>query len=531
MRKLLHLAFTIVLGFPVAIAPSSLLHPAAARAPRPYFNCAAFAAESNVVLAWDRALLTVISQTPTAPTVASRSLAVLHTAIYDAWAAYDEHALATTTFGLHRRPPAERTEANKREAISYAAYVAAANLYSDLKSVCFQPLMNALGYSVAVDADNADVLPSDPTTPGGLGVWAGRQVIAVHRSDGSNENCEKFFGTCVYPDKSGYVPVNAPAPVTGTATLVDPNRWQPLIVRDPDYAGDCALAGAAVFTQTFTTPHWGNVQPFAFSDAAAVTTTLGQILWPDPGYELQAREMISISGELDDEKKVIAEYWSNGPDTVLPPGHWALFGQYVSARDAHSLDDDARMFFTLTNAVFDAGIMAWGAKRAHDSVRPITAVHFALAGQTARAWAGSGQGVRDIPAEEWLPYQKPCFVTPPFGEYVSGHSAFSAAGAEVLRNFTGSDAFGESVVIAAGSSVIEPGITPSQPVTLTWATFSEAADQSGLSRRYSGIHFERGDLDGRALGRVAGEHAWARAQQYISGTLPTYAVLVPFLER
>jgi hypothetical protein len=66
-------------------------------------------------------------------------------------------------------------------------------------------------------------------------------------------------------------------------------------------------------------------------------------------------------------------------------------------------------------------------------------------------------------------------------------------------------------------------------VTLTWATFTEAADQSGLSRRYGGIHFERGDLDGRTVGRVAGERAYARAQQYISGTLPVDVVYVPMV--
>src|SRR5439155_25372346 len=103
-------------------------------------------------------------------------------------------------------------------------------------------------------------------------------------------------------------------------------------------------------------------------------------------------------------------------------------------------------------------------------------------------------------------------------EYSSGHSNFSADGAEILRLFPGSDRFGASVTFAAGSSVVEPGIAPARDVTLSWETFSDAADQAGMSRRYGGIHFEQGDLDARATGRLAGRAAWAKAQTYFSGT-------------
>ena len=109
-------------------------------------------------------------------------------------------------------------------------------------------------------------------------------------------------------------------------------------------------------------------------------------------------------------------------------------------------------------------------------------------------------------------------VTPPFSEYYSGHSTFSAAGAEVLKLFTGSDYFGNSVTIAAGSSNVEPGLVPSAPVTLSWNTFTAAANEAGLSRRYGGIHFIDGDIAGRAVGRKVGKQAFAKAQEYIKGT-------------
>ncbi|MEJ7818512.1 MAG: hypothetical protein WKF49_07490, partial [Thermoleophilaceae bacterium] len=102
-------------------------------------------------------------------------------------------------------------------------------------------------------------------------------------------------------------------------------------------------------------------------------------------------------------------------------------------------------------------------------------------------------------------------------EYISGHSTFSAAGAEVLKRFTRSDEFGGSVTLPAGGSRVEPQSVPARDVTLRWATFSDAADQAGVSRRYGGIHFEQGDIDSRTIGRRIGAQAWDRAQAYFRG--------------
>jgi hypothetical protein len=88
----------------------------------------------------------------------------------------------------------------------------------------------------------------------------------------------------------------------------------------------------------------------------------GPALYGSPQYRRQAQELINFSANLTDRQKMIAEYWANGPHTELPPGHWDLFAQYVSARDNQSLDDDVKMFFALTNAIFDAGIASWDVK-------------------------------------------------------------------------------------------------------------------------------------------------------------------------
>jgi hypothetical protein len=129
------------------------------------------------------------------------------------------------------------------------------------------------------------------------------------------------------------------------------------------------------------------------------------------------------------------------------------------------------------------------------------------------AWGGPGQGTRRIRGEAWQPY----IATPPFPEHPSGHSTFSAAAAAVLARFTGSDRFGASVTIPAGSSRVEPGTTPAADVVLSWPTFTDAADQAGRSRRYGGIHFRTGDLVGRALGAMVGARAWRGAAELLAG--------------
>jgi hypothetical protein len=175
------------------------------------------------------------------------------------------------------------------------------------------------------------------------------------------------------------------------------------------------------------------------------------------------------------------------------------------------------MFFALTNALLDASIAVWDCKRVFDSVRPITAIRFLMAGREIRAWGGPFKGTQTILGEQWRPYQTGAQPSPAFPEFSSGHSAFSAAAAEVLRSYTGSDAFAYSVTIKAGASGVEPGAVPAQDVTLAWSTFSEAADQAGISRRYGGIHFKEGDIQSRTMGRKIGAQAWAKARAYFAG--------------
>jgi hypothetical protein len=79
--------------------------------------------------------------------------------------------------------------------------------------------------------------------------------------------------------------------------------------------------------------------------------------------------------------------------------------------------------------------------------------------------------------------------------------------------------------VTVNYSLVEPWLVPAQPVRLEWATFTEAADEAGMSRRYGGIHFAQGDLVGRALGRQVGARAWEKAQRFIAGAATPVADL------
>jgi hypothetical protein len=442
----------------------------------------------NVALSWNRAALEAVRQTRIGPPIVARALHVLHAAMYDAWAAHGDLAFGRRLGDMARRPLADRTQAARREAVSFAAHRALVDLFPS-QATAAAKLMGELGY------DPQAIGPEG--SPSAVGVLAARTVLALRRGDGANQLGDLGAGPGQaaepYGDWTGYRPVN------DLMRLVDPNRWQPLPT--PDGAG-----------QRFLVPHWGLVAPFAL-EAGWELRPRGPRRHPGPGFLVQAAQLLAGSAGLTDEHKAIAEYWADGPGSETPPGHWCLLAQEVSARDGHSLDEDVRLFFALTGALLDAGIACWDAKRAYDSVRPVTAIRFLFAGQEVSAWGGPGLGTRRIRGEEWQPY----IATPPFPEYVSGHSTFSAAAATVLARFTGSDRFGASVTIPAGSSRVEPGSTPAADVVLSWPTFTDAASQAGRSRRYGGIHFKKGDLVGRALGALVGARAWRVADELFSG--------------
>jgi hypothetical protein len=434
------------------------------------------AGHDNIVLRWNAEALEAVRHSTLPPPAIARALAILHTCIYDAWAAYQPTAAGNY---YHVKASSTPDDEPVVRAISFAAHRALVDLFP-ARRAHFDALLVELGYD-PMDANHADSR---------LGVDAAQAGLHVRFDDGANQRAG-------YADYTGYVPVNTPD------VLVDPFRWQPLRMADGT-------------VQQYALPHWGHVQPFALPSADALRPP-PPVFFPHGLYRKQAIEILHMSAQLTDRDKVIAGYWADGPRTETPPGHWCLFAAFVSRRDGHTVEQDVKLFFVLTNALMDAGIAAWDAKGHYDYVRPVTAIRFLFGGQPVRAGAGPFLGTLLIPGDTWRSY----VATPPFPDYVSGHSTFSAASAEVLRLFTGSDRFDAQVTIPAGGSPIEPGLVPRTDVTLVWRTFSEAADEAGLSRRVGGIHFEDADLAGRAMGRRIGALVWKKARAHFDGIAPT----------
>lgn len=441
----------------------------------------------DLVTRWNAQLLQAVRDTNPAPPVVARMLAVAHTCMYDAWAAYDRRADGTRFGDKLRRPERERSDQNRRAAISHAALMAAIDLFPSQRAK-LEAFMRQAGF----DPHDRSTVPS----------WVGRTacaaVLKFRHADGSNQLGDLHEGA--YSDYTGYRARNTPD------SVLNPQRWQPL--RVPTAAGGFVI-------QRFAVPHWGFVRPFAIDVRRMRFRQPAQ--YGSKAFVEQTREVLSYSAALTDVQKCVAEYWSDGPRSETPPGHWNLFAQFVAERDRHGLDEDIKMFFALNNAVMDAGIEAWWVKRVTDYVRPVTAVQYMFAGKLVEGWSAASGSTELIRGEDWRPYQAATFVTPPFAEYVSGHSTFSAAAATVLRRFTGSNVFGFSTVIEPGSSPIEPNVVPAAHVELSWGTFEDAADEAGLSRRYGGIHFRDADLEGRRLGGEIGAAVWEKAERLFEG--------------
>ena len=481
---------------------------------------------------WIEAMLTAIELNPPSPTATTWRIWIVTSSMYDASAAYDRDALGTVTGNDLRQPARLRTAANRAQAVDYAAHRALTFAFPD-QTATFDSVLALHGHAIRVGGDSR--------SPAAIGQMVADRVIAHRLSDGSNAgNGFAEITSATYP---------TPYEPRGGGETVDPNRWTPLSVPTGtlvDSHGNPIVDHsdpASYRDQRYLTPHWGAVEPFALTSgdqfrpspppllgsSEPYVDALGAVMTNDEAYRSQAAELLEISGHLDDDDRVSAEFWADGPHSWTPPGHWIQLAIGVSLRDHHSLDEDIRMFMALSGGLLDAGIAAWDAKREFDYVRPATGVPYLYHGEQVTAWAGPNLGIQIIDGDDWRPYQSPTFVTPPFAEYVSGHSTFSRSAAEILTAFTGSpqmydgatllgrdyDGDGEEDLLgrhvaSPGSLTIEAG--PDQTVVLEWDTFRDAADEAGYSRRYGGIHFQDGDLRARAMGAQIGVQAYERAE-------------------
>lgn len=278
-----------------------------------------------------------------------------------------------------------------------------------------------------------------------------------------------------------------------------------------------------------------------------------------------------------DYARALVEYWTNGPRDETPPGHWNVLANAVADAprferrllgSGASLDPlawDVHLYLALNGALHDAAVATWELKRRYPSARPITLVrHLAGLGQRSDpaapahhpaglplvpgsiepiteassapggrhahlaryagelalfAWPGE-PGDRDerasdiawIRAKDWVPHQAHAVASPAYPGYVSEASAFGHAAAAVLGALTGSEFFPGGVASAQVDRLrIERG--PTEPVSLEWARYADAADQAGQAGVYGGTQIEPDVSAGRRVGARVGELSLARARR------------------
>jgi RHS repeat-associated protein len=255
--------------------------------------------------------------------------------------------------------------------------------------------------------------------------------------------------------------------VVAETPSTDLGKWRPTL---PKYDG------AAL-------PQWPDVETFALVDGAQFRPSGPPALDSAQyaaDYNLTQQLGAKNSAIRTADQTQIAKFWADGAGTYTPPGHWNQIAQDAAANSGNSLIDNARLFALLDVSLADSGIAAWDAKYQYDFWRPITAIQQGDAD-------GNALTVGD-------PTWTPLINTPPFPEYVSGHSTFSGAASTILTN-----AFGSNYSFTTTSY----GLTG---ITRSFTSFDQAADQAGMSRIYGGIHFNSANQDGLALGRNVGSY-------------------------
>jgi hypothetical protein len=222
-------------------------------------------------------------------------------------------------------------------------------------------------------------------------------------------------------------------------------------------------------------PQWGFVAPFGMSSSSHFRPP-GPPSLDSQRYAADYEEVkqlgAAVGSTRTEEQTEIALFWSDGAGTETPPGHWNSIAQVLAAAQGNKLEENARLFALLNIAMADAAICAWDAKYAFHFWRPVTAIAFVE------------------PELNWMSF----IVTPPFPDYVSGHSTFSAAAATVLALFYDT----ENLPFTIGSDFL-PGVYRS------FSTCLDAAEEAAVSRIYGGIHFRSASEDGLQAGISIGE--------------------------
>ncbi len=397
-------------------------------------------AKDDAVLTWNQILLNAIAVGKTAPPVASRAMAMVETAVFDA---VNNIVHKYQSYAITEAAPVEAkatdTAIETEAAAVEAAYTVLSTLFSSQKAT----------FDAARTTSLASIADGQAKTDGlAFGKCIADRVIAARANDGSGTSVAYTSGT-------------------------NPGDWQPTaVVTNPD--GTTSPASAVL-------PQWSNVKTFGILQADVINNR------PAPPPALTSEQYATEFNQVKDlgaansttrtaDQTQIAQFWADGGGTFTPPGHWNQIAQDVARDQFNSLLDNARLFAALDVAEADAAICCWDTKYADSRWRPITAIQ------------NADKDGNDLTTADttWTSL----LTTPNFPSYTSGHSTFSGAAATVLTSF-----YGDNYTFSTTS----PGLAG---VTRSFTSFNQAANEAGMSRVYGGIHFMSDNTAGLAAGKT-----------------------------
>lgn len=434
-------------------------------------------------------LFPFVSPTGGDATLVLRVTTLVANSWYDATAPYHPTAVGVYSH-LGRRPAAEATTENINTALLYASYRLLNVLLPEFTGNWTQMMLDA-----GLDPDDAS---TDTATAVGLGNVAGTAAAEGRANDGMNQlgnEGGRDFNPMPYMDYTGYAPVNT------AYRLRNPSKWQPDIQRQ----------GMGLYkVQQFVTPQYALVEPYSYANPNVfhVPPPFNSNHRHRSAYRQQADEVLDASANLTEEQKLKSELFDNKINSLGFSAVHAALSQGLSLLEFIQLD------FLTNMAAFDAGIFVWKEKARHDAVRPFSAIAHLYGRRLVTAWGGPGVGTTTLPANEWKSYLEEA----DHPEYPSASTCFCNAHAQSARLFLGSDNLFFPVDFPAGSSRIEPGITPVADTTLVFDTWTDFAEDCGQSRVWAGVHFQAAIDESKAICSIFGDMAYAYMETLLDGT-------------
>lgn len=464
---------------------------------------------------WMELLLKKIAKNNLGPTVTTRWLLIACNAIYNSYqfVTLNKNPVDSQYWTSTQKGQISTTISYLESWVELSCQYVIPKLIRDYMNLTISPLTNT-----DVDELTSSHTPLVSVNNSSLDILKGLfdSYLSSRDSDGWKLT-RTFDGTL--PNRSNTISADNSVDQNLSELLPEPNKWTPLKI--------------GTSTKNYLTPEWGTknrglLEEIDFKDLIDKTST--NLFPSDIQYENEMKDVETITQNLTDEQKILAEFWAGGPGTVTPPGMWVIFLDIVLRSNSAKLVNEIKSYTVLCSSLYQSSICAWRLKRDKLQARPIQKIRQNQYGNVIdQDWNSHSLG------QYWLPYQELNFVTPPFPDFVSGHSTFSASSAKILCYLLGSDMINlvnpvtnidiinylspvllnntanfslNNFFVLPNISTIQPGVVPSTSVNLNFICWTEMSRSSGKSRIYGGIHIESSNQGGLYLGSMIGDKIW-----------------------